>query len=492
MHALGLDPRLALWLIAADEESILLWSGDGKDRAPSQRYRQSASAQKIFYDAGSVTDDLLLEDAFEKLGVAAPTVDQARTVFESVNVPRYRFDVDGDLWHVRNVSKPAWDDPFAGRAWILFARTPESRTIRLPLEGREVKDALAWLPLLDGHHGTEEVDAAAARSPAGKRLLAALRDIDALYLADEEPFRIAALPPLLFVSHSSVFVRGSAASILIDPAIQGSTEMLSSEGRRPFEIASHVDAVLVSHCHWDHLSLQTVLRIPRTTKMIVPRTPTPALVNPPIATYLRALGFSDVDEVGDWDTRTIGDVEVTFVPFFGEPFGLASRFDAFTYLVRASGKTIYGSLDACHDEAGDMNPVIERIAKEHRVDVFLFGSSNQQHDPIYRGANMRHYSNELLRRPDLVRYHPNVDDVVRWTGMLAPKAIVPYANFVYFGATTDDERLGAPSNVDRYWAALEGRPLPPTYTPWRSEIDRLRSTVAPSLLMLHPMQGLRF
>jgi hypothetical protein len=180
---------------------------------------------------------------------------------------------------------------------------------------------------------------------------------------------------------------------------------------------------------------------------------------------------------------------VTFVPFFGEPFGLDSRFAAFTYRIRTNGKTIYGSLDACHDEAGEMNPVMRRLGEEGTVDVFLFGSSAQKHDPIYRAANMRHYSNELVRRPDLVRYHPNVDDVARWCGMLRPKAIVPYANFVFYGTTLDDARLSAGANATSYWQSL-GDDAPPYARPWQSELDRLMRMAAPPLVMLHPMQGL--
>jgi len=482
---LSFDPTLSLWLVPR-EDAIACGDAPG-------RYAEAAAAQKIFYDPLSITQDLVLDAAFEALGKSAPTVDEAFATYQQVerDVGLYRFESDGEIWHLRNRSQPRFGDPLEGRRWVLLARTQESVTRRIDLEGSEVKDALAWLPLLDGHHREAEIIEAASLTRSGGRVLEMLAAIGAFLSAPEERFAIEELPELLFMSHSSVFVRGETGSVLVDPAILTSTELLASEGRRPFEIASQIDALVVSHCHWDHLSFQTMIRIPRDTTIFVPKSRAPALVNPPLKTYLEAFGFEDVREVSDWESVTIGDVGVTFIPFFGEPFGLDSRFDAFTYLIRTNGRTIYGSLDACHDEAGDMNAIMRRLGETESIDVFLFGSSAQKHDPLYRAANMRHYSNELMRRLDLVRYHPNVDDVALWCGFLKPKTIIPYANFVYFGAHESDVRFGEASNVIAYWEAL-GERAPAYSRPWRDELARLTKSTEVPLTMLQPLQGLRF
>jgi L-ascorbate metabolism protein UlaG (beta-lactamase superfamily) len=495
METLGLAADVSLWLLSAREARSAIFEGAGEARAPSERYRQAAAAQKIYFEPGSITQDLLLEAAFEARGVSAPSVEDARALFGEIeaSVPLYRFEVEGQIWRVRNGSEPAFSDPLVTDRWELFARTSDSATRRIEIDGADVSDAFAWLPLLDGHHPPKEVRDAAARCPASLRVFAMLEEIGALILDEEEAFRVDALPELLFMSHSSVLVRGREASVLIDPAFLPTTEYLSAPGRRPFEIASHASAVLVSHHHWDHLSFQTMLRVPRDTKMIVPRARRPTLSNPPLAAYLRAFGFCDVVEVGDWDELRIGDIEVTFAPFFGEPFGLDSRFDAFTYVVRSGGTTIYGSLDACHDEAGSMDSVMPKIADEHDVDVFLFGASAQRHDRIYRAANLRHYSNELAFCPEMVRYHPDVDDVARWCEVLRPKVIIPYACFVYFGDESEDVRFGAKSNFVRHWSAVDAavQELAPPHKRWRADLERLSAGVDAALLMLHPMQGAR-
>jgi len=504
---LCLDVEAALWLVPAKEEPGIVWRDETK-QTPHHRYRELASTQKIYFAPLSMAHDLRLEQEFEALGVAAPTVEQARKLFASVeNIvgASYAFEQDPrdqDIWRIRNRTQPDWtQDPLLRHDdWILFVQCNDL-TQRVPLKGHEVSDALSWLPLLDGHHSAEEVERAFYATDARQRVAAALNNVSAFTSMEEEDFDLHALPELLFLSHSSVLVRGSgenAGAVLIDPAFLSSTEMLARPGRRPFEIATHVDAVVVSHCHWDHLSFQTMIRIPRTTTFFVPKSRTPSLANPPIARYLKAFGFTDVREVSsDWETARIdvdGDIDVTFVPFFGEPFGLDSRFDAFTYLVRSAnhGTTIYGSLDACHDEAGTMDPVFDELARKSEIDVFLFGSSAYTHDPLYRAANIRHYSNELIRRPDLVRYHPNIDDVLRWSKKLRtkPRALVPYANFVYFGTQQPSDPLlaTATTNIEEYW---RGDHVPPYAQPWKAELERLAAQQAAPVVVLHPMQGLR-
>ena len=295
MSNITLHPLLVAWMVTPEEEPFC--------EGHPGRYAEAGAAQKIFYDPLSITEDLVLESAFEARGKGAPTVDEARATFDDVTRQRalhlYVFEADGAIWHVRNRSRPDFgEDPLLRRRWVLLLRTDEGETARVELEGHEVKDALAWLPLLDGRHDEREVSAAAARSPAGARVFAALDAVGAIVgMPEEKPLAIEALPELLFMSHSSIFVRGDRGSILIDPAILSSNELLGREGRRPFQIASSVDAILVSHCHWDHFSFQTLLRVPRRTTIFVPRATKRTLPNPPLKTYLDAFGFEDVREV---------------------------------------------------------------------------------------------------------------------------------------------------------------------------------------------------
>src|SRR5204862_1660150 len=85
MAFLTLDPGLALWLIAAEEEA--------RCEGRPGRYAEAASGQKIFYEPLSITQDLVLEEAFAARGASAPTVAEARATFDAVKteVDRYSF-----------------------------------------------------------------------------------------------------------------------------------------------------------------------------------------------------------------------------------------------------------------------------------------------------------------------------------------------------------------------------------------------------------------
>jgi len=62
-----------------------------------------------------------------------------------------------------------------------------------------------------------------------------------------------------------------------------------------------IDAVLISHVHWDHLDLPSLRLLDRTTHLIVPRGG---------ANLLSKLGFKHISEVGVHETVKVGSIEV--------------------------------------------------------------------------------------------------------------------------------------------------------------------------------------
>lgn len=66
-----------------------------------------------------------------------------------------------------------------------------------------------------------------------------------------------------------------------------------------------VDAVVISHNHYDHLDAPTVRRLPRHTPVLVPAK---------LAGWFQRRGFTDVTELEWWQSRTIGAVQFDFVP----------------------------------------------------------------------------------------------------------------------------------------------------------------------------------
>jgi L-ascorbate metabolism protein UlaG (beta-lactamase superfamily) len=66
-----------------------------------------------------------------------------------------------------------------------------------------------------------------------------------------------------------------------------------------------IDAVLISHNHYDHLDAPTIRRLPRDTPMLVPAN---------LAWWFRRRGFRDVTDLDWYESRRVGGVDCDFVP----------------------------------------------------------------------------------------------------------------------------------------------------------------------------------
>jgi L-ascorbate metabolism protein UlaG (beta-lactamase superfamily) len=118
-----------------------------------------------------------------------------------------------------------------------------------------------------------------------------------------------------FIGHSSFFLQLGGGNFVIDPNF-GHWLFLLKRLRRPgLHIADlpAIDAVLVTHAHFDHLHRPSLRAIARATRRHCGRAP--VLI---VARHLRDLvfdlGYERVIELGWWDTVAVGEVEITAVP----------------------------------------------------------------------------------------------------------------------------------------------------------------------------------
>lgn len=123
------------------------------------------------------------------------------------------------------------------------------------------------------------------------------------------------LPPLkpgqsslTWVGHATYLVRTGGLAILADPVwsdkLPGRSRRMTAPGIA-WEDLPRIDAVVISHNHYDHQDKATLRRLPRETPMLVPGAS---------AGWFRALGFTDVRELDWWESTRIGDVQFDFVP----------------------------------------------------------------------------------------------------------------------------------------------------------------------------------
>lgn len=133
--------------------------------------------------------------------------------------------------------------------------------------------------------------------------------------ADRIPVLRSGLPSLApdtaswtWVGHASYLVRIGGANVLIDPVwstkIPGTPPRLTPPGIAWADLPP-IDAVLISHDHYDHLDAPTIKRLPRDT---------PILAGLGLARWFRRRGFTRVTELDWWQSAEVAGVRFDFTP----------------------------------------------------------------------------------------------------------------------------------------------------------------------------------
>ncbi|HEX6498125.1 MAG TPA: MBL fold metallo-hydrolase [Micromonosporaceae bacterium] len=125
----------------------------------------------------------------------------------------------------------------------------------------------------------------------------------------------AALPPaepgttdVTWIGHATFVVRIGGLTILTDPVwsrrIPGVRPRLTPPGV-PLDGIGRIDAVVISHNHYDHLDAPTIRRLPRDVPVFVPAM---------LGWWFRRRNFRQVIELDWWESVPLGEVDVDFVP----------------------------------------------------------------------------------------------------------------------------------------------------------------------------------
>ncbi|MER5859601.1 MBL fold metallo-hydrolase [Streptomyces sp. NPDC059688] len=133
--------------------------------------------------------------------------------------------------------------------------------------------------------------------------------------ASRVPYEPAPLPPVdtralavTWAGHASWIVRIGGLTVLTDPVwsrrILGTPARITPVGV-PWDSLPRVDAVVISHNHYDHLDAPTLRRLPRDTPVFAPAG---------LGRWFKRRRFTRVTELDWWEGAELAGVRFDFVP----------------------------------------------------------------------------------------------------------------------------------------------------------------------------------
>lgn len=135
---------------------------------------------------------------------------------------------------------------------------------------------------------------------------------------------------IVFLGHATVLIELDGVRLLTDPVLGGRVAHLRRHAPAPDDRATAgVDAVLISHLHYDHLDLPSLRRLGREMPLLVPAG---------AGAWLRRRHFANVTEMRAGDVQRVGPLSVGAVAAHhdGRRFPGGPRADTLGYLVRGA------------------------------------------------------------------------------------------------------------------------------------------------------------
>ncbi|MGA7461947.1 MAG: MBL fold metallo-hydrolase [Candidatus Korobacteraceae bacterium] len=156
-----------------------------------------------------------------------------------------------------------------------------------------------------------------------------------------------------FIGHSSFFLQLGGKNILVDPNFARwifVLKRLRRPGLRLRELPP-IDAVLVSHAHFDHLHRPSLRAIARLTRWHSGKRPV-IVVPRNVRDLVSDLGYGRVVELDWWQSLRLGHVEVTHVPsrHWGARIVRDMHRGYGGYVLRASQHSLYHAGDTAYFE----------------------------------------------------------------------------------------------------------------------------------------------
>lgn len=211
---------------------------------------------------------------------------------------------------------------------------------------------------------------------------------------------------ITYIGHATLLIEVGGKRLLTDPNFDDTLGRFLPRVSEPgiaLGALPSIDAILLSHAHADHLSFMSLNALPRTVPLFAP---------PPIARWLRALGYVHAEALAPGTSARVGDIEISAAAatHMGSRYGVDRwRSDASMYLLDTGEQSLFfaGDTGLMPDTHRLVHDRINQNGRQLDVALLPIG-----HAPWWK-FNFR-------------RGHLTSDDALTLFDRLGAKVLIPY------------------------------------------------------------------
>lgn len=151
---------------------------------------------------------------------------------------------------------------------------------------------------------------------------------------------------LRYFGHACILVQTKNVSILFDPVVSYPLENNDIPRYTLADLPDHIDYVVITHNHQDHLMFETLLQLRhKIGHIIFPTSLYGSVADPSIKLIFEQTGFSSLIELKEMEKVSFQDGEIMGLPFFGEHSDLNIQ-SKLSYCVELKGKKFLFAADS--------------------------------------------------------------------------------------------------------------------------------------------------